>query len=373
MPGALDGTRVLELGGYITAPYAGMLLGDMGAEVIKIESPEGGDAFRNWGKPGYNPTFEALNRNKKSVAIDLKTPEGTADFLRLTKSADVILENLRNGVMDRLGFGYQAISAVHPGIVYCSITGFGSSGPYESWPGYDTVGVGMGGMLSLITDLKNPQPSGYAFSDHFAGMFAAQGILAALLARTKSRRGQHVQTSLLEVTVAAIGENAARYFYDGEVPDRASRNHLAQVYACLDRDGRPFLIHLSSPLKFWDGLLATVNRPEWRDDPRFRGRVDRMKNYDALHAELNAICKTESRDHWLNLLRKNDVPSGPLYTLEEVFADPQVKHLGLKQRVDHPSQGSIELVAPGIHMSDTPVTIRAAAPLLGQHNKSTLT
>jgi formyl-CoA transferase len=274
--------------------------------------------------------------------------------------------------MDRLGLGYDAMHLLNPRLVYCSITGFGPSGPSKDWPGYDTIGVAMGGLLSLITEIDAPQPAGYAFSDHFAGMFAAQGILAALVSRSQSGRGQHVRTSLLEVTVAAIGENAARYFHDGIIPGRADRTHLAQVYACVDCDGRPFLVHLSSPLKFWEGLLTAINRQQWRDDLRFRTRADRMKNYDALHSELSAIFLTDRRDYWLSILRKNDVPAGPLYTLEEVFDDPQVRHLGLKQRVPHPAQGHIELVAPGLQMSETPVAIRSTAPLLGEHTQSLL-
>ena len=180
MPGALDDVRVLEFASYVAGPYAGMMLADLGAEVIKVEQPGTGDPFRDWGDGGYSPTFEALNRNKKSVTIDLKSGPGRRQALGLITGADILIENFRPGVMDRMRFGYDALFADNPRLVYCSITGFGSSGPYADRPGYDTVGQGMGGLLSLMTELEDPRPVGYSFSDHFAGIAACQGILGAL-------------------------------------------------------------------------------------------------------------------------------------------------------------------------------------------------
>lgn len=371
MTGALDGVRVLEFANYVAGPYAGMMLADLGAEVIKIESP-GGDPFRDWGDGKFSPTFEALNRNKKSVVLDLKTEDGKQQAACLIATSDVLIENFRFGVLDSMGLGYDAISADQGRLIYCSITGFGASGPYRDRPGYDTVGQGMGGLLSLMTERNDPKPMGYSFSDHFAGMAACQGILAALLARERTGRGQKVDTSLLQATVSLTGENAARYFYDGRVPDREERTHLAQVYAFVGADKLPFVIHLSSPTKFWEGLLAAIDHPEWVDDTRFATRRDRMKNYDALRSALSDVFVTDSRENWLQRLRDHDVPAGPLNTLAEVFDDPQVRHLGLKVDVEHPDEGPISLVAGGYQMSETQLTIRHAAPKLGQDTDEVL-
>lgn len=372
MTAALEGIRVVEFANYVAGPYAGMMLADLGAEIIKIEAPEVGDPFRDWGDGKFSPTFEALNRNKKSVVLDLKSEAGRQQALGLVATSDVLIENFRFGVLDAMGLGYEAVGADHPRLIYCSITGFGASGPYRDRPGYDTVGQGMGGLLSLMTEREDPKPMGYSFSDHFAGIAACQGILAALLARERTGRGQKIDTSLLQATVSLTGENAARYFYDGRVPDREERTRLAQVYAFVDRDKLPFVIHLSSPVKFWEGLLAAIGHPEWADDPRFAGRRDRMKNYDQLHDALSAVFATDRREEWLTRLRDRDVPAGPLNTLAEVFDDPQVEHLGMKVEIDHPDEGPISLVAGGYQMSDTPLTIRHAAPRLGQHTDEVL-
>lgn len=368
MPGALDGVTVLEFASYVAGPYAGMMLADLGAEVIKIEQPGIGDPFRDWGDGGYSPTFEALNRNKKSIALDLKTDPGRLQANRLIAGADVLIENFRPGVMDRMGFGYEAVTADNDRLIYCSITGFGSSGPYQERPGYDTVGQGMGGLLSLMTDLDDPRPVGYSFSDHFAGIAASQGILGALYFRERTGKGQKVETSLLQATVSLTGENAARYFYDGRVPDRAERTRLAQVFAFVDRNKRPFVVHLSSPAKFWEGLQRAAGRPDLGKDKRFSTRADRMRNYDALRTVLAETFAAGSRKEWLEALRDNDVPAGPLNSLAEVFDDPQVRHLGMKQTLDHPTEGTVSLVAGGYSMSATPLGIRTPAPSLGQHN-----
>lgn len=371
MTAALENIRVVEFANYVAGPYAGMMLADLGAEVIKIEAP-GGDPFRDWGDGKFSPTFEALNRNKKSVILDLKTPDGRRQAARLIATSDVLIENFRHGVLNGMGLGYEAVAAEHSGLIYCSITGFGASGPYRDRPGYDTVGQGMGGLLSLMTDRDDPKPMGYSFSDHFAGISACQGILAALFARERTGKGQKIETSLLQATVSVTGENAARYFYDGRVPDREERTRLAQVFAFVDEEKRPFVIHLSSPVKFWEGLLSAIGHPEWAEDARFAGRRDRMKNYDALHTALSDVFATDSRSNWLKRLGDHDVPAGPLNNLAEVFDDPQVKHLGMKVQIEHPDEGPISLVAGGYQMSGTPLSIRHAAPKLGQDTDEVL-
>jgi crotonobetainyl-CoA:carnitine CoA-transferase CaiB-like acyl-CoA transferase len=370
--GALAGVTVLEFASYVSGPYAGMMLADLGAEVIKIESPNGGDAFRGWGPADYSATFGSVNRNKKSVVLDLKTEEGARAAFELALEADVLIENLRTGAMDRLGLGYAAVSAKNPRLVYCSITGFGGTGPYAQRPGYDTVGQAMSGLLSLLTDLDDPKGMGISLSDHLTGMMGAYGILGALMARNLTGKGQRVETSLLEATAAFLGENAARFFEDGKTPSRATRTKTALVFAFTDRDGKPFVVHLSSPPKFFAGLARVAGHEHWIEDPRFKTKKDRQINYDTLKEQLQAIFRTGKRADWLRKLLENDVPSGPIYQLDEVFADPQVQHLGLVRSVPHPKLGEVKLVGGGVSLSDTPTAIRSAAPALGEHNDEIL-
>jgi crotonobetainyl-CoA:carnitine CoA-transferase CaiB-like acyl-CoA transferase len=374
MAGALEGIRVLEFANYVSGPYAGMLLGDFGADVIKVEPPDGGDPFR--GSPsarlGYTSTFASINRNKKSVALDLKSADGMAAARALVRTADVLIENFRVGTMERLGLGYDDMAGDNPGLVWCSITGFGTTGPYASRPGYDTVGQSLSGLLSLLTDLNQPQPMGISFSDHLAGIAACQGILGALIARGRTGKGQRVDTSLLEATVSFCGENAARYFDTAKVPDRATRTHEAQVYAFVAADGKPFVIHLSTPTKFWQALARVAGRPEWLTDPRFATKQTRGQHYDLLHGELAAIFRTDARVTWLAKLQQADVPAAALNAFDEVFADPQVKHLGMRQDLPHRRAGTVALVRNGVRMSATPPAIRSAAPELGEHTEEIL-
>jgi formyl-CoA transferase len=370
--GALDGIKVFEFANYVSGPYAGMLLSDLGAEVVKVETPDGGDPFRMWGKTDYNGTFGSMNRNKKSVTLDLKTAAGQASARRLALSADVIIENFRSGAMERLGLGYDALAVDNPRLVYCSITGFGSEGPYRSRAGYDTVGQAVSGLLAVLTDRKAPQPMGISLSDHLAGTFAAYGVLAALMARNTTGRGQKVETSLLQATLAFLGENAANFFDDNKVPSRATRCQRAQVFAFTAGDGLPFVVHLSSPEKFWRGLLVATDREALATDERFRNREARVKNYDALCAELTAAFQARPRAEWLKLLEAQDVPSGPINTIDEVFADPQVVALDMRKRLPHRTRGTVSVVGNPVRMSATPPRVDTAAPELGAHNDELL-
>jgi formyl-CoA transferase len=370
-PGALEGIRVVELTSYVSGPYAGMLLADFGAEVIKIEPPVTGDPFRGWGVLD-NPFFTSVNRNKKSVVLDLKTPEGCAAARRLTDAADIVIENYRAGALDRLGLGYEDVRQANRKVIYCSITGFGERGPYAGRPGYDTVGQAMGGLLGLLTDMNDPRPMGVSISDHLAGMVACNGILAALHAREKTGQGQRVDTSLLEATVSFIGENATRFLDDGKVPNRATRTHTAQVFAFVDGEGRPFAIHLSSPQKFWLGLLRAIGRPDWNEDPRFCERKARTQHYDDLHKQLAAVFATGARAHWLARLEQEDVPACAVNNLKELFEDPQVQAIGLVVEVPHPTRGSMKLIRNGARLSATPTSVHSKAPDLGEHNAELL-
>ncbi|MEK6613729.1 MAG: CoA transferase [Candidatus Binatota bacterium] len=372
MNGALEGIRVLELASYVTGPFAALLLADLGADVVKIEQPGQGDPFRGWGEKLYSATFCSLNRNKKSVTLDIRRDEGRDIFLKLAAGSDIVIENFRPGTMEKRGLGYEAIQALNPKVIYCSISGFGQKGPYRDLPGYDTIGQAMSGLLSLLTDPEKPQGMGVSFSDHLTGIYACYGILGALVHRMITGEGQRVETSLLRATLSFISENAARYFETGVVPRRAYRTKTAGVFAFVDKDGLPFVIHLSSPEKFWRGLLEVVGKKEWAEDARFRDRKGRTENYDLLTGLLQSIFSSGRREEWLQRLQAHDVPCAPLNSLGEVFDDPQVREYGFPIEVEHPRMGKMRLVGSGVELSRTPPGIKMPPPTLGEHTGEVL-
>jgi crotonobetainyl-CoA:carnitine CoA-transferase CaiB-like acyl-CoA transferase len=372
MSGALSGIKIVETASYVTGPFASQLLADMGAEVIKIEEPKRGDPFRGWGERNYAATFCSLNRNKKSVTLDLRTEEGRDVVLELAKNADALIQNFRPGVMEKYGLGYEMVKAINPKIVYCSISGFGPRGPYRNMPGYDTIGQARSGILSLVTDPGKPQGMGISFSDHLTGMYACYGVLAALMNRMLTGEGQHVETSLLRASVSFVSENAARFFETGHVPRRKHRTTTAGVFAFEDRDGLPFVLHMSSPDKFWLGLFDVVGKPEWAQDARLNNRKGRVENYDLLVERLTPIFRSGRRDEWLKRLIEKDVPAAPINTLDEVFADPQVKSYGFPIEVEHPKMGKVKLVGNAVDMSRTPPSIDSPPPVLGEHTDEIL-
>lgn len=374
MAGALHGIKVLDLTSYIAGPFATMLLGDLEAEVLKVESPGKGDPFRTWEKEprDYSPIFWSLNRNKKSLTLNLKSQEGREIFLRLAQNADVIVENFRPGVVDRLGISYETVSEINPRVIYCSISAFGQSGPYRDRPGYDTLGQAFSGLLSILTDLESPKGPGAPFSDHLAGIYGVYGILAALMARERTGQGQKVETSLLEATISFIGYGLTQYLATGEVPLRESRLRQAQVYAFVASDGLPFIVHLSHPQKFWEGLTEVTGHPELKDDPRFKDREGRLKNYDVINEILKEIFNAAPRNHWLRLLEKRDVPCAPIRTLDEVFQDPQVSHLERLVELKDPDVGTMQLVKNGVSLERTPPSVTIKPPRLGEHTEEIL-
>ena len=374
MAGALEGIKVLDITSYIAGPYASLLLADLGAEVYKIETPGVGDPFRTWDKEpkNYSPSFCSLNRNKKSITLDMKTPEGQEVFLRLAKDADVIVENLRPGVVDRLGIGYEAIKAINPKIIYCSISAFGQDGPYRKRPGYDTLGQSLSGLLSVLTDLEAPHGPGAAFSDHLGGLFGCYGILAAIAARERTGVGQKVETSLLEASICFLGMPMTQYLFSKQVPSMRSRIKTAGVYALVAGDGKPFVIHLSHPPKFWIGVTEVLGRPDFQTDARTKDRHARSQNYEFICETFTAIVKTAPRDHWLKLLQEKDVPCAPINNFAEVFEDPQVKHLDRLIDIDDPEFGKFQLVKNGINLSETPIQLTRRPPKLGEDNTDTL-
>ncbi|MFE6996510.1 CaiB/BaiF CoA transferase family protein [Microbacterium sp. NPDC057659] len=364
--GALAGVVVIELGQYISGPYAAKLLADLGAEVIKIESPEG-DPMRRWeGRARMSPQFAAYNRGKRSVVLDLKDEGDLAHLLRLVDDADVVIDNFRPGVTDRLGIGAAALAARNPRVITCSITGFGPDGPYAKRPAYDTVISAVGGMYSQVVPADTVRPMGPAFSDLLSGIQATQSVLAALHARNATGVGEHIEVSMVGALVDFLTESASSFLETGQVSGPDSRPRRAQAYACNGSDGRAFVIHMSVPEKFWTGLLDVLERPDLGDDPRFATREQRVRNYDQLDAVLKEIALTRPRAEWLERLAAHDIPHGPLNTVADLFDDPQIRSMALVEPVDGPD-GPVNVPMPStrFHRSGRPEL--TYAPDLGEH------
>lgn len=371
---ALTNLTVVECSTYVTGPYATALLADLGARVIKIESPPDGDPYRYFAPdPHFSFNFAHLNRNKESLVLDLKSPQGKEICLALIKKADVFVENFRPGAAERLGLGYDALRALNRRLVYCSISAYGQSGPYVDKPGFDTLGQAMSGLLSVLTDLDEPKVMGVALSDYATGLSAGYGILGALLARERNGAGSRVETSLLRATLSFIGETAAGYLRTGAVPNRAARVKNAHAFAFLTKDKLPLAIHCSVPEKFWLALLKTADRLDLAEDQRFKSRDDRRQNYEALEIELAPVFVKRTRDEWLKRLEANDVPAAPLYNIGEVLADPQVGHLELTEEVEHPKAGKLKFVGGPVRYEGLPVEHSAPPPLLGEQTARILT
>ncbi len=368
MSGSLDGIRILELGNFISGPYGAMLLADMGAEVIKVENPKGGDPFRGWDFGGDQPNFWAYNRGKKSVTLNLQSPEGKAIFYGLVKSADVVMDNYRPGVTKKLNIDYETLSKINNRIICCSITGTGPTGPYVNRPAYDTVGQGMGGMMSVLMDPKDPKPIGPAYSDCLSGMFSALGILSALMARTRTGRGQQVDATMVGSILAFLNAPATETLFHGQIPGPYTRPRQSQTYAFAGSDGAMLAIHLSSPQKFWEGLCNAVEHSELIEDPRFKSRPGRRKNYEELNRTFAPIFRKKPRSHWLERLEAYDVPHTPVYNLQEVFNDPQVQHMGMQIQIERKNKPTIRTVKFPLEYSDTKTPHPLPPPELGEHN-----
>jgi len=370
---ALAGLTVVECSTFVTGPYAAALLADLGARVIKIESPPAGDPYRYFAPDAFfSPNFAHLNRNKESLVLDLKAPQGREICLELVRRADIFVENFRPGTAERLGLGYESLRALNRGLVYCSISAFGQSGPYAGKPGFDTLGQAMSGLLSVLTDLDDPKVMGIALSDYVTGLSAGYGILGALLARQKSGEGSRVETSLLQATLSFIGEAAAGYLSTGEIPNRMARVKNAHAFAFLSRDGLPLVIHCSVPEKFWIALLKATERMDLADDERFKTRDNRRNHYAELERELAKTFATRDRSEWLKRLEEHDVPAGPLYNMTEVVADPQVRHLGLVEELEHPEVGKLRFVGPSVNYHGLSKREVKPPPLLGEHTSAIL-
>jgi crotonobetainyl-CoA:carnitine CoA-transferase CaiB-like acyl-CoA transferase len=340
----LAGCRVIDHGTFITGPYAAMLLADLGAEVVKIERPGGGDPFRNFDNGLYSPQFQAFNRNKQSCVVDLNEAKDLELLSRMIDDADVYIQNFRPSVADRLGLGATRLRERNPRLVYCSISGFGDDGPYAKRPVYDTVAQAMSGYLSMFVMPENPHVIGPAVADGITGLYAAYGVLGALYERNATGKGRLVEVSMVEAMMHFAVEQYTHFFVTGQNPGPYDRSRLAQSYAFTCADDKLIALHLSSLEKFWDGLIEAIEQPDLAEDPRFATRMDRVRNQDALREILRPVFGARPRIEWMARLEKADVPHAPIYNLSEALADPQVSYLGVERHLTHPSQGALRTI-----------------------------
>ena len=371
---ALKRFRVLDLSRVRAGPTCVRMLADFGADVIKVESPPGVDP--NDGLSGNRDGYDMqnLHRNKRSITLNLKTEEGREVFMRLVKDADVVVENYRPDVKFRLGVDYEKLRAVNPRIVLASISGFGQDGPYVKRPGFDQIAQGMGGMMSITGEPgAGPMRAGIAVADSSAGLYAALGIMTALLERETSGQGQWVQSSLLHAMIAMADFQAARYLMTGEIPPQAGNDHPTStpMGAFKSNDGY-FNIGASGTAQY-RALCDAIARPDLRDDPRYEKNDGRYQDRPRINAELNKEFGKNTTQHWVDKLNAAGVPCGPIYNMKEVFDDEQVKHLGAAATVKHPKLGDIRIVSQPVKLSRTPATVSYTLPEQGANNYEVLT
>jgi crotonobetainyl-CoA:carnitine CoA-transferase CaiB-like acyl-CoA transferase len=363
----LDGVRVLELGNFISGPYAGQLLAEMGAEVVKIEKPEGGDPFRSFSNKLLSPQFCAYNRGKRSVTLDLNKPAGRDLLLRLVDRSDVLVENFRPDVMDRLGIGWDVLHARNPRLIYCNISGFGPDGPSAKRPAYDTVAQSMSGFFSQLLDPDRPRIAGPAIADAISGLYAAFGIASALASHARDGVGHRLDVPMVEVMAAFSADPVTQYLTDGRAPGPYDRASVSQSFALRCADGKLIGLHLSSPPKFWEALLTAMERPDIGRDPRFCERSGRMKNFDTLCDVLGEVFAALPRAQWEERLRRHDVPHAPVYDFSEVEHDPQIVHLGTFFTQSHPQFGSLRGVQGPVWCDRAREVPTLPPPALGEH------
>jgi crotonobetainyl-CoA:carnitine CoA-transferase CaiB-like acyl-CoA transferase len=372
-----EGVRVLDLSRMLAGPYGSMLLADLGAEVIKVEEPDGGDPMRVMGPPflpeGESAYFLSINRNKKSVALDLTTPAGRDVFLDLAAQADVVWENFRPGVMERLGLSYAALTAVNPRLVLCSISAYGQDGPYRDWPAFDLALQAMGGGMSLTGEEGGrPVRMGLPMGDLAGGMFGAFAVAGALFRRARTGLGARVDLSLLDCQVSLLTYVAQYFWADGRVPGRMGSGHASVVpyQALATRDGHLIIAIFAE--KFWGGFCRAVEHPEWEGDPRFATNRARLAHREALMALVEAVFRDRATEDWLGRLHAAGVPAAPILGVDRVLSNPQVRHRRMVVDVDHPRHGPLPTLGTPVKVDgamDLPVT---AAPRLGEHTDALL-
>jgi formyl-CoA transferase/CoA:oxalate CoA-transferase len=377
MPGPLSGTTVIDFTRVLSGPYCTMVLADLGARVIKIEHPVRGDDTRHWGPPfvgSESAYFLSINRNKESVTLDFKKPEGRAILDRLLAGADVMVENFRPGTLEAAGLGAKTLTERFPRLICCSISGFGQTGPRREEPGYDAVMQAEGGLMSITGERDGPPYRlGVAITDIVSGLFAAQGVMAALIARNTTGRGQSIDIGMLDATTALLTYQAGAYFVTGEVPARMGNRHPTitpyESFETADGD----LVIAGGNDDIWRRLCAALELDGVADDPRFRTNKDRVANRADLRPIFDRVLKTRPRAEWVERLARVGVPCGSVREISEVLADPQIAARQMVEEVEHPTIGRARVIGSPLKLSDTPSSIRTAPPTLGQHTETVLT
>jgi crotonobetainyl-CoA:carnitine CoA-transferase CaiB-like acyl-CoA transferase len=376
MAGSLAGLTVIDFTRVLSGPYCTMVLADHGARVIKLEHPVRGDDTRHWGPPflgAESAYFLSINRNKESVTLDFKQPEGQRILHQLLATADVVVENFRPGTLDDVGFAAASVLAQYPRVVYCSISGYGQTGPRRAEPGYDAVMQAEGGLMSITGEADGPALRlGVAITDIVSGLFAAQGVMAALIAREKTGRGQQVDIGMLDATAALLTYQAGSYFASGQVPARMGNRHPTIVpYESFQASDGEFVIAGGND-EIWRRLCHVIGRPDLAEDPRYRTNKDRVVRYDEVRTELDRTIRTRTRDEWVPALTAAGVPCGSVREISEVLADPQLAARGMVAEVAHATLGTARVINSPVRLSETPPSVRTAPPTLGQHTTAVL-
>ncbi|HEX2171830.1 MAG TPA: CoA transferase [Dehalococcoidia bacterium] len=373
---ALEGLRMIDLTENLAGPFCSMLLADMGVEAIKIERLGVGDNTRGQAPQpnGFSLPFTMVNRNKKSLTVNLKDQRGQEIIRRLALTADILLENYRPGTMDDLGLGFADLSPVNPRLIYASISGFGQTSPYREQGGFDLIAQAMSGLMSVTGEPgQRPAKAGYPVTDLGTGMFGAYGVLCALQARERTGRGQHVDTSLFECGVAWSVWQSAKYLGTGEVPGPMGSAHpLSAPYQAVQAQDKYFIIGAGNQ-RLFRSLCELIGHPEWADDPRFATQPARMENQAELAGLLETVFRTNTAEYWLGQLREAGIPCGPINNVAEMLADPHAIARGMVVDIDHPVAGPTKVLGNPVKLSETPATIRQQAPKLGEHTDEVLT
>src|SRR5690348_562377 len=370
---ALSRFTVLDLTRVRSGPTCVRQLADWGANVIKIETPPQLDTGEPLGGPREGPDFQNLHRNKRSITLNLKSPEGVAAFRRMVRKADVVVENFRPDVKERLGSDYKRLRRINPRIVYASISGFGQTGPYRERPGFDQIAQGMGGLMS-ITGLpgQGPVRVGIPIADLCAGLFCAQGILVALLEREKSGKGQQIETSLLQAQIFMLDFQAARWLVNAEVPKQAGNNHPTSIPTGVFKTVDGYINIATTGQKIWERFCQAIGAVDLMERPEYATAAARSKNRDALNVEIDGYLVHKTSSEWVDRFNKAGVPCGPIYMIDQMFADPQVEHLGVSQKIERRGRKPLRLLSQPVSLSRTPSRLAAPPPEIGEHTDSVL-
>ena len=371
----LKGIKVVELTQYIAGPFAGQQLADYGADVIKVERIGSGDPFRSYvgGKDiqDYGVHYRSYNKNKKSVALDLQKPEARDIFRRLAASADVVLENFRPGVMDRLGIGYEALKELNPGLIYCSVAGFSADGPYRDRPAFDTVGQALSGILYTFVDPDQPKLRGPTLADQATGLQAAIAIMAALYGRKVSGKGSRVDVTMVDASVAFVPDFHSFYTDGGVAMEPDFRASMSQAFIMRCTDGM-ISFQLAGLAQAWDGLCRAIERPDIAEDPRFAERLTRVENWSALPDAMRPIFIRHSRSYWEERLGAEGIPYAAVLSVPEVHEDPEVKHSDIFEQVEHPQVGTVTMMRRAARIDRSRGPRQALPALLGEHTEAVL-